>query len=90
VAGDSLDYSVHSIKLEAAGTRSPTIAADTPRRTSRPTARGVQERHIGLALMQKQGLTLDMHGYIDRAMTIHLKTDLKIFPAVALIGPRQR
>jgi hypothetical protein len=39
--------------------------------------------------MQKQGLTLDMHGYIDRAMTVHLKTDLKIFPAVALIGPRQ-
>ena len=25
MAGDSLDYSVHSIKLEAAGTRSPTI-----------------------------------------------------------------
>jgi hypothetical protein len=43
----------------------------------------------GLALMQKRGLTLDMHEYIDRAMTVHLKTDLKIFPAVALIGPRQ-
>jgi hypothetical protein len=30
-----------------------------------------------------------MHGYIDRALTVHLKADLDIFPAVALIGPRQ-